>query len=74
MREKPRGKFRVVSFNPLNKQSRVVDGYEHDKALQIADKKNGVRNFATDVAYFVYNDKGEYLRGPEAVSRVGVSP
>ena len=71
----PRGKFRVAYVDLFSHEDGVVeDCNTREKAFDLADRHNAKRSGSMDDVYYVYDDNGNYLRGPEHVGTVGVSP
>ncbi len=77
----PAGKFRVLGCDLFDHTDYVVeDCDDRGTANVVADTHNRTRTGPMDDAYHVYDDKGEYLRGPEAIKNaegeiaMGVSP
>lgn len=77
----PVGKFRVIGCDPFDHSDYVVkDCDTQDEAFKLADEHNSKRTGSMDDVRYVYNDKGDYLRGEEAIKNakgetvVGVSP
>lgn len=69
------GKTRVIFFDPFSHEYGVVkDCDTRDEAFKFADERNKQRSGSMDTVYHVYNDKGKYIRGAEAVNGPGVSP
>jgi hypothetical protein len=77
----PVGKFRVIGCDLFDRSDYIVkDCDTQDEAFKLADDNNRKRTGSMDDVYYVYNDKGYYLRGEEAIENargetaVGVSP
>lgn len=77
----PAGKTRVIVVDLFSHEEHLVKDCDTQKeAFQIADDHNRKREGSMDSVYYVYNDKGNYLRGEEAIkdadgmTAVGVSP
>lgn len=77
----PAGKFRVIGIDLFDKTDYIIkDCDKQDEAFKLADEHNSMRTGSMDDVYYVYNDKGDYLRGEEAIKNakgetaVGVSP
>lgn len=77
----PIGKFRVIGCDLFDHSDYVVkDCDTEDEAFELADDHNSQRTGSMSDVYYVYNDKGDYLRGEEAIKNdkgvvaVGVSP
>jgi len=70
----PKGKTRVICVDLFNRDDYHVGDYDtHKKAFEVADKHNKARSGSIDDVYYVYNDRGKYIRGNEAVGQK-VSP
>jgi hypothetical protein len=66
----PKGKFRVIIVDLFDHDSYLYKDYDtQEEAFSIADKKNKKRTGEMDCIFYVYNDKGEYIRGNEAVNQ-----
>lgn len=64
----PVGKFRVACYNKFDHSNYIVkDCDTKDEAFQIADDHNHDRSNLEPNVYYVYDDKGRYCRGPEAL-------
>lgn len=77
----PVGMFRVIGYDLFDRSDYVVkDCDTKDEAFELADDHNRKRTGSMDDVYYVYNDKGDYLRGEEAIKNacgetaVGVNP
>lgn len=71
----PKGEFRVVWVDLFSHEDGVKeDCSTREKALKIADDHNKKRGSSMDTVYYVYDDKGRYIRGNENVDGPGVSP
>ena len=58
LREAPLGKYRVILYNPVTGEERLIDDYpDYNQAVKIAKEKG----FAERVNAFVYNDNGDCL-------------
>lgn len=70
----PQGKFRIVGVDLFEHTGYLVGDYPNsDEAFAVADGHNKKRTGAMADVYYVYDDKGNYLRGNEAVKQE-VSP
>jgi len=76
----PVGKFRVIGCDLFDHSDYVVkDCDDKDEAFNLADDHNRQRTGSMSDVYYVYDDKGDYLRGEEAIKNaqgktaVGVS-
>jgi len=66
----PEGKVRVVGIDLFSHEDYLVGDYSNQKvAFDIADGKNKKRHGAMDDVYYVYDDKGKYIRGNEATGQ-----
>ncbi len=77
----PVGKFRVIGCDLFDHTDYLVkDCDTKDEAFNLADDHNRQRTGSMSDVYYVYDDKGSYLRGEEAIKNtkgettVGVSP
>jgi hypothetical protein len=71
----PPGKKRVIGVDLFDHEDYVLkDCDTTDEAYVMADAHNRKRKSSMDDVYYVYDDKGTYLRGPEHVGNLGVSP
>lgn len=71
----PAGKIRVLAVDLFSREERVVkDCDTPEEAFKIADKHNIARENSMDDVCYVYDDNGDYIRGNEAVGKIGVSP
>ena len=77
----PQGKFRVIGVDLFSREDYIKkDCDTKGEAFQIADERNRLRKGSMDDVYYVYDDRGNYLRGEEAIKNakgetaVGVSP
>lgn len=77
----PEGKFRVIQIDLFSHEDFVVDDCDtKERAFELADELNAKRTGSMDDVRYVYDDKGEWLRGEEAIRNekgevaVGVSP
>ena len=71
----PAGKTRVIYVDLFSHEDGVVkDCDTQDEAFELADERNKQRSGSMDTVYYVYDDKGNYIRGEEAVNGPGVSP
>lgn len=77
----PEGKFRVAGIDLFDRTDYVVEDCDtQEEAFQLADAHNRKRTGSMEDVYYVYDDKGTYLRGEEAIKNdkgevaVGVSP
>lgn len=70
----PMGKTRVVGVDLFDHEDYLVGDYDSPgEAFKVADNNNSERSGSMDDIYYVYNDKGEYIRGNEIVGQK-VSP
>ena len=70
----PKGKIRVVGVDLFAHEDYLVDDYDsRETAFQVADEHNKKRPGPMADVYYVYDDKGNYIRGNEAVGQE-VSP
>lgn len=70
----PIGKTRVVGVDLFDHEDYLVGDYDsRDEAFGVADGQNTKRRGSMDDVYYVYDDKGRYIRGNEAVGQE-VSP
>lgn len=71
----PAGTFRVAGVDLFSHEDYVVKDCDTcEEAHRIADERNRKRAGSMDDVYYVYDDHGNYLRGPEHVGTLGVSP
>jgi hypothetical protein len=77
----PAGKFRVIGCDLFDHSDYIKkDCDTKEEALKIADAHNRQRSGSMDDVYYVYDDKGNYLHGEEAIKNskgetaVGVTP
>jgi hypothetical protein len=71
----PRGKTRVVGVDLFAFEEYLVKDCEtRAEAFKIADEKNQVRNGSVDDVYYVYNDRGNYIRGINPETGIVESP
>lgn len=69
------GKFRVIYVDLFSHEDGIVkDAVTQEEAFALADEHNKGRTGSMDDVYYVYDDQGKYVRGPEAVGSLGVSP
>lgn len=69
----PKGKFRIIGVDLFDHEDYFVGDYDtQDEAFRIADSHNRRRAGMIADAYYVYDDQGKYLRGPEAFSSTPV--
>ena len=67
-RKAPKGKFRVLGVDLFAREHYVVEDFDdREIAFQTADSHNQERSGSMSDVYYVYNDRGSYLRGEEAV-------
>ena len=70
----PSGKTRVIGVDLFDHEDYLVgDHDDRNQAFKIADDHNNARSGSMDDVYYVYDDQGKYLRGNEAVGKLGVS-
>ncbi|MBI5733235.1 hypothetical protein HY967_04810 [Candidatus Jorgensenbacteria bacterium] len=70
----PKGKVRVVRVDLFSHEDHLVKDCDTEaEAFAIADEHNKKRTGSMEDILYVYNDKGEYLRGNEAVQQ-DISP
>jgi len=70
----PQGKFRVIGVDLFSHDDYLVKDCDTKKeAFDIADARNKKRTGEMDDVYYVYDDRGTYIRGNEDVDQV-VSP
>lgn len=70
----PMGKTRVVGVDLFDHGDYLVGDYgSRDEAFKVADDHNTRRSGSMNDVYYVYDDKGRYIRGNEAVGQK-VSP
>lgn len=70
----PDGKFRVLGVDLFDHREYLVGDFDTaEHAFGAADSHNAKRLGPMDDVYYVYNDKGRYLRGSEAVDTRRVS-
>ena len=70
-----KGKYRVVGVDLFDHSHYIIDDYNTlDEACEIADKHNIQRKNTLSDVYYVYNDKGNYIRGYQEVNGPGISP
>jgi hypothetical protein len=66
----PAGKFRVIVVDLFSHEDYLVDDYDsRDEAFTFADEHNMKRSGSMDDVYYVYDDRGTYIRGNEAVGQ-----
>jgi hypothetical protein len=66
----PAGKFRVIVVDLFSHEDYLVDDYDsRDEAFKFADEHNIKRSGSMDDIYYVYDDRGTYIRGDEAVGQ-----
>ncbi len=71
----PSGKYRVIGVDLFDHEDYVVkDCDTPEEAYPMADARNRRRKGSMDDVYYVYDDTGTYLRGPEHIGTIGVSP
>ena len=71
----PTGKTRVIYVDLFSSEDGIVGDYDkREDAFKIADENNRERTGSMDTVYYVYDDKGNYIRGNESVGELGVSP
>lgn len=62
----PKGKVRLVGIDLFSHDEYLVGDYLDQKtAFDIADNENSKRDGPMDDVHYVYNDKGERIRGQE---------
>ena len=70
----PPGKVRVIVVDLLSHEDYLVkDCDSREEAFKMADEYNLRRSGSMDDVYYVYDDRGIYIRGNEAVGQK-VSP
>ena len=73
----PAGKFRVVGVDLFDHEDFILGDYDtKGRAFVEADGRNSERTGAMDTVFYVYNDQGAYIHGPEhhPTKRIGVTP
>ena len=66
----PAGKFRVVGVDLFSHEDYVMEDYgSRAEAFKVADDHNTKRSGSMDDVYYVYDDRGAYIRGNEAVGQ-----
>ena len=66
----PKGKIRVVGVDLFSHEDYLVGDFDYTiEAFIVADGNNIRREGPMDDVYYVYDDKGRYLRGNEAVGQ-----
>ena len=69
-RTAPAAKFRVVGVDLFSHEDYLVGNYDsQEEAFKIADENNTQRKGSLDDIYYVYDDRGTYIRGNEAVGQ-----
>lgn len=69
-----KGKTRVIGVDLFAHEDYLVGDYDTpEEAFSVADKHNEARSGSMDDVYYVYNDRGMYIRGNEAIGQK-VSP
>jgi hypothetical protein len=69
-RKAPAGKTRVIGVDLFSHEDYLVkDCDTQEEAFSLADETNIKRKGAMDHVYYVYDDKGRYIRGNEAVGQ-----
>jgi hypothetical protein len=68
------GKFRIIGVDLFSHEDYLVGDYDSQpEAFKIADEYNTRRSGSMDDIYYVYDDRGKYIRGNEAVGQ-NISP
>lgn len=63
-------KFRVIGADLFSHEDYLVADYDsQEEAFAIADEHNTKRKGSLDDVYYVYDDRGRYIRGNEAVGQ-----
>lgn len=71
----PTGKTRVIGVDLFSHEDYLIKDCDSPaEAFELADRKNLARTGKLDDTAIVYDDTGKYLRGHEAVSKLGISP
>ena len=71
----PKGKIRVITIDLFSHEYYIdTDCDTREEAFKIADDNNRLRKGSMDDVWYVYDDAGKYIRGPEAIGGLGVSP
>jgi hypothetical protein len=66
----PNGKTRVVGVDLLEHTDYLIGDYNaREEAFVVADAYNKVRSGDMDDVFYVFDDKGVYIRGNEAVAK-----
>lgn len=66
----PSAKIRVVGVDLFSHEDYLVkDCDSREEAFKIADEHNTKRHGSMDDIYYVYDDRGRYLKGNEAVGQ-----
>ena len=66
----PAGKTRVVGVDLFDHGDYLVkDCDTREEAFKLADEHNKKRTGSMDDVYYVYDDRGKYIRGNEAVGQ-----
>ena len=66
----PKGKFRVVGIDLFDHNDYLVGDYKTRKrAFYVADQYNMKRSSSMDDIYYVYNDRGIFIRGNKEVDQ-----
>jgi hypothetical protein len=69
-RQAPAGKVRVIGVDLFSHEDYLVGDYQSQSgAFKIADEHNTRRLGSMDDIYYVYDDRGKYVRGNEAVGQ-----
>lgn len=64
----PKNQYRVVGVDLFEGADYLVGDYDsQQEAFDYADAYNKTRLSSIDNVYYVYNDRGHYLRGNETV-------
>ncbi len=69
-RRPPAAKFRVIGVDLFSHEDYLVGDYDSkEEAFKIADERNMKRRGTMDDVYYVYDERGTYIRGNEAVGQ-----
>ena len=66
----PQGRFRIIGVDLFSHEDYLVtDCDSREEAFKIADEHNVARRGSMEDVYYVYDDRGAYIRGNEAVGQ-----